>query len=87
MKRDESSANNRMLDDMLSVRSFIYIRNISGPRTDPCGTPDKMGSHNDSYHLTQLFTIFWKIFYMKMNASKCHLLIGGDKSRSEHIFY
>ena len=34
-----------------------------------------------------LIALEWfEINYMKMNAGKCHLLIGGDKSRSEHIF-
>ena len=48
IKRDESSAKSRMFDDILSVRSLMYIRKRSGPRTDPCGTPDWMDSQDDS---------------------------------------
>ena len=29
---------------MKKVRSFIYMLNSSGPRTDPCGTPDVTSS-------------------------------------------
>ena len=37
-----SSAKNLMLDLMLVSRSLIYIRNNSGPRTDPWSTPDSI---------------------------------------------
>ena len=32
--------------------SFIYKENNSGPRTVPCGTPDKTGTHRDFAPLT-----------------------------------
>ena len=35
----ESSANIFTLVWTLSGRSLMYIRNIIGPKTDPCGTP------------------------------------------------
>ena len=38
LKMEESSANSRIRKDILSVRSFIYIR--KGPCTDTWGTPE-----------------------------------------------
>ena len=38
-KREESSVNSFMFEEILSVKSFIYTKNKIGPRTDPCGTP------------------------------------------------
>ena len=35
-----SSANRRILDVMSLPISLIYKRNIKGPSTVPCGTPD-----------------------------------------------
>ena len=44
-----SSANFDILLTILVPRSFIYIyiymRNCSGPNTQPCGTPDVTGAH------------------------------------------
>ena len=37
-----SSANNLMIESMLLVKSFIYIKKSIGPSTDPCGTPAVM---------------------------------------------
>ena len=35
-----SSAKSRMGDRMLLFRSYMYNRNRTGRRTEPCGTPD-----------------------------------------------
>ena len=35
----QSSAKSLVLELMSSGRSFIKIKNSTGPRTDPCGTP------------------------------------------------
>ena len=37
--KDVSSANSLTLDDKLSGRPLIQIRNNNGPKVDPCGTP------------------------------------------------
>ena len=42
-----SSANILHTDVIPSGKSFIYIRNSKGPRTEPCGTPAKMFSQED----------------------------------------
>ena len=39
-KRDVSSAKILLVDQMLSGKPFMYIKNISGPSTDPWGTQD-----------------------------------------------
>ena len=39
-KSDISSANILHMEVITSGKSFIYIRNKSGPNTDPCGTPE-----------------------------------------------
>jgi hypothetical protein len=39
-----SSANNRMELEICCVMSFRKIRNSKGPKTLPCGTPDKASS-------------------------------------------
>jgi hypothetical protein len=41
---DVSSANNLLNDISFSPISFIYIRNMRGPNTDPWGTPAETGS-------------------------------------------
>ena len=38
-KRLVSSANSLMFEPISFAISFIYRRNSSGPRMDPCGTP------------------------------------------------
>ena len=38
-KRLVSSANSLMFEPISFTISFIYRRNSSGPRMDPCGTP------------------------------------------------
>ena len=42
--RDVSSTKILQVDWMLSGKSLMYIKNIRGPRTDPCGTPDFINS-------------------------------------------
>jgi hypothetical protein len=32
-------------------KSFMYIRNSRGPRTDPCGTPDDDDDDDDDVEL------------------------------------
>ena len=39
VNKEESSANRRISDDMLSVRSLMYTRKSNGPNIEPCGTP------------------------------------------------
>ena len=43
-KRNMSSVKILQADWMLSGKSFMYIKKISGPRTDPWGTPDLTSS-------------------------------------------
>ena len=38
----QSSANSLTLDVMLVVMSLMYNKNISGPKTVPCGTPESI---------------------------------------------
>ena len=40
--KTQSSANSRTDDLIVSGRSLMKIRNRTGPKTDPCGTPDRM---------------------------------------------
>ena len=42
-KTEVSSANSFAVDERLWLRSFIYIRKKSGPKTDPSGTPASIG--------------------------------------------
>jgi len=39
--KTQSSANNRIDELIPALISLVYDRNIRGPRTVPCGTPDK----------------------------------------------
>ena len=41
MYNKQSSANNLSGDVIFLVMSLIYRRNIRGPSTVPCGTPDE----------------------------------------------
>ena len=43
--KEVSSAKNLILHLISFSRSLTKTRNSKGPRTDPCGTPDKMGAH------------------------------------------
>ena len=42
-KTKVSSANSFAVDERLWLRSFIYIRKKSDPKTDPWGTPASIG--------------------------------------------
>ena len=44
----QSSANSRTDDLILSGRSLMKIRNRTGPKTDPCGTPDRTGTGSEA---------------------------------------
>ena len=46
-KREVSSAKILHIETSPSGRSFMYIKNNSGPSTEPCGTPDFMFIHSD----------------------------------------
>ena len=57
--REVSSANKRAIPVRLSVISIILIKNKSGPKTDPCGTPAEIGF---SEEYTPFTNTFWCIF-------------------------
>ena len=44
---DVSSANILHIDFKPSGKSFIYIKNNKGPKTEPCGTPARILVHFD----------------------------------------
>ena len=44
----QSSANNLSDEEILLLISLIYSKNITGPRTVPCGTPDMTLAYSDS---------------------------------------
>ena len=46
--KTQSSANRRTDDLILSGRSLINIKKRTGPKTDPCGTPDKTGTGSEA---------------------------------------
>ena len=48
MDGTKSSANSRTDDLMLSGRSLMKIRNRTGPKTDPCGTPERTGTGSEA---------------------------------------
>ena len=54
-QQTQSSANKRISDSVPTIMSFIYKENNSGPRTVPCGTPDKTDAHWDFAPLTTTF--------------------------------
>ena len=49
-----SSAKNRMGDLMLLFVSFMYSKKRTGPRTEPCGTPDVTHVLSDRMPLTEI---------------------------------
>ena len=62
---DVSSANNLLNDIYFSPISFMYIRNMRGPNTDPWGTPAETGSKLDQeFLLITLITLDW--WYMRV---------------------
>ena len=48
----QSSANKRVLEMILSGRSFINSRNSKGPSTEPCGTPLTTGTLSEEHPST-----------------------------------
>ena len=54
---DVSSANNVLNDIIFSPISFIYIRNMRGPNTDPWGIPAETGSKLDQEFLLITFCL------------------------------
>ena len=47
--KTQSSAKRRTDDLIFSGRSLIKIRNRTGPRTDPWGTPDRTGTGSEAW--------------------------------------
>ena len=43
---------------MLSGRSFMKMRNMTGPRTDPWGTPDSTGTGSEAWPSSFFFFFF-----------------------------
>ena len=57
------SANNLAIDERASARSFIYIKNKSGPNMEPCGTPAVTSAQEEDCPLrTTLCFLFLKKF-------------------------
>ena len=48
-----SSANRRILDWMFSLMSLMYSKKSTGPRSEPCGTPDVTSVVSDRAPLTE----------------------------------
>ena len=51
----QSSAKRRTDDLILSGRSLINIKKRTGPKTDPCGTPDKTGTGSEAWSSNTTF--------------------------------
>ena len=47
--KTQSSAKRRTDDLIFSGRSLIKMRNRTGPRTDPWGTPDRTGTGSEAW--------------------------------------
>ena len=47
--KTQSSAKRRTDDLIFSGRSLIKMRNRTGPRTDPLGTPDRTGTGSEAW--------------------------------------
>ena len=76
-KRLVSSANNLMFEPISFTISFIYRRNSSGPRMDPCGIPHKWSSNRNVCLEGWLFVSFQKDSYWTRieGYQKCQLLL------------
>ena len=48
----QSSAKSLISESMSVEISFMYRENNNGPRTAPCGTPDKTGAHSEVSRFT-----------------------------------
>ena len=48
-KIDASSANSFTVDEILLLRSFVYIRKNNGSKIEPWGTPASIGEHEDTW--------------------------------------
>ena len=46
--KEVSSANNLVLDDNLSAKSFMHIEKVSGPSIKRCGTPALTLAHSET---------------------------------------
>ena len=47
--KTQSSAKRRKDDLIFSGRSLIKMRNRTGPKTDPWGTPDRTGTGSEAW--------------------------------------
>ena len=65
-KTEVSSANSFAVDERLWLRSFIYIRKKSGPKTDPWGTPASIGDQEDSWPFKRTH---WYLPFKKLSIS------------------
>ena len=55
--RDVSSAKIFYVELRLSLKSFIYIKNKSGPRTEPCGILDFITSQEEHWPLRTIYSL------------------------------
>lgn len=53
------SANNLAFTESLTIRSLMYNKNNTGPRIDPCGTPDLTTQNADM--LPSILTKCWRL--------------------------
>ena len=70
--RTQSSVNRQTEDLMLSGRSFMKMRNRTGPRTDPWGTSDSTGTGSEVWPSKGLAIFYFiiKLWQLK-NTEVC----------------
>ena len=68
-KFDVSSAKSFAMDEVPSVKSFMWIRKNSGPRIEPCGTPVLIFSYPDVYPFRTTLWNFDGKFLISCNKS------------------
>ena len=57
-KTEVSSASSLTVDERLWLKSFMYIREKSGPKIDPWGTPARTGDKEDAWHVKEHVDIY-----------------------------
>ena len=59
-KTEVSSANSFAVDERFWLRSFIYVRKKSSPKTDPWGTSASIGDQEDSWPFKECYSSRFK---------------------------
>ena len=84
--KTQSSAKRQTDDLILSGRSLMNIKTRTGPKTVPCGTPDKTGTGSEAWPSIHHFLIALRERCVPLPEWTGMVLITGMDYRNGHLY-